>query len=331
MNLRLRRGAAVRVSLAGILIANKTKFVNSGLYRCLLTRSCSMVYLSGFSANGPRGVFPFLRQCPGGFGLVMKSVQGLGSYGGTMRGMSCIVRRKTLNSIPHSVGSPVAAGRAGVSKFLGVLATTHSTGMGHFVCTTDSSACKSDRSLPGMRSIVNGPLSPCTVAGCMGRLCTSIFTGACKVRYVNLQCFGIFNHHRSPFKTCTTIVPLFIGGFVTRRDPIVGKSNRCDHSFACVSGIVRVGVLTVAAAGPGTAGRMCGATFKRHAALGRLINCLGRFLDRFSPRVTGIGVVRNPGHLKSVPRSLTYVSGTGSLLNCGPRCDVHSNLGRTIG
>lgn len=317
--------------MVGMLIAKKTNFVNSGLYRCLLTRGCRIMYLSGFTAKGVRGLLPLLGRCPSAFGLVMNSVHGFSSYRGTIMKIGCVLRRTTLNSMPHSVGSPTAAGTIGVDNFLGVLVTTHSTKIGHFVCTTDSSACKSDRSLPGIRSIVNEPLSPCTMAGCIGRLCTSMFTHACKVRYVNLHCFGMFKHHRSPFNTCTTIVPLFIGGLVTRRDPVVGNSNRCDHSFACVSGMVRVGVLTVAAAGPSTIGRICGATFKREAALGRLIGCLGRCLDRFSPGVTSIRVLRNPGQRNSVPRSLTYVSGTEGLLNCVPRCDVHSNLGRTIG
>lgn len=118
-----------------------------------------------------------------------------------------MLRRTTLNSIPHSVGSPVAAGDAGVSNFLGVLITSESTRMGDFACTTSDSACNSRPKLPGMRSAVNGPLSPCTMAGCMGRLCTSIFSGACDFGAVNLQCFGIFNGQRSPTKTCTTMVP----------------------------------------------------------------------------------------------------------------------------
>lgn len=93
-------------------------------------------------------------------------------------------------------------------------------------------------------------------------------------------------------------------------------------------GTIRTGLLTTATSRV-TGGGVCGITFNRQAALGRLFICLTSYLSR---RNCGcrLSPIFKSFHDNSMERSLTSVSGTGHSLKCTPSFEVGRNVGRAV-
>lgn len=66
--------------MGGVLIANKTNFVNSGLSLGLLSGNCRIAVLSGLSGRvrktGPSGASPLCGSVGGGIRFVRNSIAG---------------------------------------------------------------------------------------------------------------------------------------------------------------------------------------------------------------------------------------------------------------
>lgn len=338
-----RVGGAVSLRGTTILIANTTKFVNSGLTGRLLS-SVRKVRIVNFSGMGSccsihlgRCHLGRLSRCRK-FAFVGTSLTSGSTMGSMFRRChpAIIIGLTTRTNIQCSVARPSTCVRSGLVNFCGVLRTYHRRPISRLICTSDSSMCKSGGGIPcSASSGMSGPIDLCTTAGGSSRLLTRTCSGLCSVPSANLHFFAICKPTKHPSVTCFN----FAGGLHTKRAVGVFGCNGYQHSFACISSVIRNVLHIVRNTPSGRAKRsnlpippctICGVNGKRPRGLLRFIAVLRRRLLQTGILPTSCSF-RSRGRLipvrpNSIPIACTSATTLRHSFNCGPSAPLHRNL-----
>lgn len=302
-----------------VLVTGGAGFIGCNLVRCLVASGERVGVLDDLSTGSVEN----LRDCDGGYELMLGDVRDPETVRRAAGGAEVIYHLAALPSVARSVADPLASHRVNVDGTLNVLQAARAAGARRVVYASSSSVYGDTPTLPKHEDMPPAPRSPYAVSKLSGELYCRAFTATYGLGTVSLRFFNVFGPHQDPASEYAAVVPRFITSMLAGRSPVIFGDGGQSRDYTYVANVIQALVLA-SSAGEEAAGRTVNVGCEGRTTLVELVAALNDILG------TNIDPVFAAPRRGDVRHSQASVDRARRLLEYRPLVSLRDGLTRTV-